>query len=233
MNDMIELSDADILARLSAFEDAFVERKSTGDARDVLKTAVAFANSTPVGYPAILFYGVTDKGEPEGKANLDTLQKTISSKLADAYPAIYYVTKVLEKDGKQFLAVIIPGSESRPHFAGQSFVREGSKSVSASKEQFQRLIAERNSKVYEILKWKGQQVSLQLPRPQTALRSHVIPKQRKRTAYMNDCNQHYVTVQIHRLDKPSTYQMCFPLSQVEVSFDAKAKRLMLTVTHWY
>ena len=75
---MIELSDTDILARLTNFEDAFVERKSTGDTKDLLKTAVAFANSTPIGYPAILFYGVTDKGEPEGKANLETLQETIS-----------------------------------------------------------------------------------------------------------------------------------------------------------
>jgi hypothetical protein len=51
---MIDLSDAD-LSRLTTFEDAFVERKSPGETRDLLKTAVAFANSTPVGYPAILF----------------------------------------------------------------------------------------------------------------------------------------------------------------------------------
>jgi hypothetical protein len=57
---MIDLSDGDILSRLTTFEDAFVERRSTGNTRDLLKTGVAFANSTPVGYPPILFYGVTD-----------------------------------------------------------------------------------------------------------------------------------------------------------------------------
>ena len=43
---MIDLSDQEILSRLTNFEDAFVERKSTGDMQDLLKTAVAFANST-------------------------------------------------------------------------------------------------------------------------------------------------------------------------------------------
>lgn len=107
---------------LTNLEDAFVERKSTGDMRDLLKTAVGLANSMPVGYPAILFYGVTNKGEPEGKANLDRLQRTLSEKLSEAYPPIYYLPKVLRHKGKEFLAVIIPGSEDRPHFAGQSYM---------------------------------------------------------------------------------------------------------------
>ena len=59
--DNLHESDDPTLVRLKNFEDAFVERKSTSDTRDLLKTAVAFANSVPVGYPAILFYGVTDK----------------------------------------------------------------------------------------------------------------------------------------------------------------------------
>lgn len=226
---MVELSDADILGRLTTFEDAFVERKSTNDAGDVLKTAVAFANSTPIGYPAILFYGVTDKGEPEGKASLERLQRTISDKLADAYPTIYYLTKVFEKDGKQFLAVIIPGSETRPHFAGQSYRREGSKTVEASQEHFERMIAERNSSVREILKWKGSQITFVFPsftyyvsgEPRTSA-------QETCSAYVNDCNQYFVRLQVHRYDR--TIPMAFPLSKIDVSFDAEgAGRLRLVL----
>ncbi len=70
---MISLSDQDILVRLTAFEDAFVERKTTGDSKDWLKTVVAFANSLPVGDPAILFIGVRENGEIEGNCNLDRI----------------------------------------------------------------------------------------------------------------------------------------------------------------
>ena len=47
----VSLSDADLLARLKNFKDHFVERKTSGDKRDWLKTVVAFANSAPNGYP--------------------------------------------------------------------------------------------------------------------------------------------------------------------------------------
>ena len=39
---MIELTDADILARLKDTEDSTVERKTAADYRDCLKTAVGF-----------------------------------------------------------------------------------------------------------------------------------------------------------------------------------------------
>lgn len=124
---MIELTDEDILPRLKNFEDSFVERKTKSDLGDCLKTAVAFANTVPLGYPAILFAGVKDNGEPEDGLNLENIQRTVSEKIANAYPPIYYLTRVLQSEGRQFLAVIIPGSETRPHFAGHAYVREGPK----------------------------------------------------------------------------------------------------------
>lgn len=45
-----ELSDADLLSRLTAFEDSFVERKTIGDHKDWVKTAVAFANTAPISF---------------------------------------------------------------------------------------------------------------------------------------------------------------------------------------
>jgi predicted HTH transcriptional regulator len=101
---MTDLTDEEIVSRLTNFEDNFVERKSTGDSKDWLKTAVAFANSVPIGYPAVLFVGVKNDGTVEGNANLDTVQQTFSRTLNEAYPPIYYTTRILVSlDKKQFL----------------------------------------------------------------------------------------------------------------------------------
>lgn len=216
---MIKLSDQDLLSRLTNFEDAFVERKSSGDMKDLLKTAVAFANSTPMGYPAILFYGVTNEGVPEGKANLDTMQRTISDKLSDAYPPIYYLSKVLQQDGKQFLAVIIPGSENRPHFAGQSYVRDGTQTKKASEQQFERLIAERNSKAREIVKWLGKEITFRIPKGQHLSLGGNVYENRLPGRVM-DCNQFYVSLRfVH--DNTRAYALSF----VEIGYDYKENRL--------
>jgi hypothetical protein len=68
------------------------------------------------------------------------------------------------------LAVIIPGSESRPHFAGLSYVRSGSESVEASEQQFMEFIAQRNSKAARILLWKHRKVTV-INRPQVCVES--------------------------------------------------------------
>ena len=218
---LIQLSEQDILAKLTMFENSFVERKRGGDFRDWLKIAVGFANTAPIGYPAIMFVGVKDTGEIEGTENLDTLQKSLSERLAEAYPAIFYLTKILESDGKQFLAVMIPGSEHRPHFAGKPFVRDGSKTVPASPEQFARLIAGRDAKAYEILKWRGKKATLALykgwpllgPPPHFAAEIIII-----------DCNQFYVTYAVSPNTAPC---ISHPLARVEVSFDHQHQRLEL------
>ena len=90
---MLKLSDEDILLRVVAFEDNFVERKTASDSKDVLKTVVAFANSTPVGDPAILFIGVRNDGSIEDENNLDSLQRTLSDKLSVSSPTIYFGRK--------------------------------------------------------------------------------------------------------------------------------------------
>jgi predicted HTH transcriptional regulator len=96
---MIEITDQDLLLRLRSFEDAFVERKTSGDSKDWLKTVVAFANSTPVGYPAVLFIGVKNDGTPEGKlADLDSLQKTLSKQLGPCLPADLLLAPQFERE---------------------------------------------------------------------------------------------------------------------------------------
>jgi predicted HTH transcriptional regulator len=217
---MVELNDEELLLRLRSFEDTFVERKTSGDHKDWLKTVVAFANSTPIGYPAVLYIGVGNDGTPEEKpVDLDSLQRTFNEKLRDAYPPIYRLSKILNAGGKQILAVIVPGSEQRPRFAGQAYIRRGSETVEASGEQFANLIASRNSKACEILKWKGKAITLDLMRVERAgILGAVISSQ----AYnVVDCNQFYVTLDA------GTYGKSVPLDRVSVSFDEKAQRLKL------
>ncbi len=43
------ISELELRARLTNFEDPFVERKVSGDIKDCLKTAIAFANTLPNG----------------------------------------------------------------------------------------------------------------------------------------------------------------------------------------
>jgi hypothetical protein len=55
----------------------------------------------------------------------------------------------------------VPGSAQRPHFTGPAYVRIGSQTIEASPQQFERLIAERNSKCYRILQYQGELVRVE------------------------------------------------------------------------
>ena len=213
---MLELTDADLLARLNNKEDISVERKSSGDSRDWIKTVVAFANSAPVGQPAVLFIGVKDDGTVEGTANLDSLQKTFSKKIRDAHPPIQTFSKVLRHEGKEFLAVIIPGSLERPHFAGHSYVRVGSETRDASEEQFKELIAQRTSKTRYILEWKDKEITIVFYGPGGRVDP---PKEWTVTG----CGQFFVTLQ------SGTRVESFVLSKVEISHNDVTGRMKLEV----
>lgn len=154
------VSDADILRRLESSEDSFVEKKSLGDMRDVVKTCVAFANTCPIeGPPGVLCYGARDDGTIEHSSNnLDSVQKTIREKLSGVYPPLKYRTRVISKNGRSFLVVIVPGSASGPHFSGPAYVREGSSTSIASEDLFSKIIDKRERKVRDILKWQGQRI---------------------------------------------------------------------------
>jgi hypothetical protein len=55
---MIELTDDNLNQMRRDTENSFVERKTVSDKRGWLHAAVAFANSVPIDYPAVLFVGV-------------------------------------------------------------------------------------------------------------------------------------------------------------------------------
>ena len=215
---MTAFTDDELLLRLHNCEDAFVERKTVSDSKDWLKTVVAFANSVPDGYPAVLFIGVKNDGTvQEHPTNLDRLQITLATEINKAYPPVYYLPRVLSEKGRKFLAVIVPGSPERPHFAGQAFVREGSQSVVASQQQFAKLIHQRQSKAYEILKWQAKQISWEMRNQPGRTRYNPV------TATVVDCNQFYVTLGYSESDTRES----IPLSRVQLSYDHANKRLKL------
>ena len=208
---MVDISDSDIIMRLRNFEDNFVERKTSSDMKGWLRTTVAFANSVPEGYPGILFIGVKNDGTIEETGNLETIQKTYNKVISAAYPPIFALPRVMTEEGKQFLAVLVPGSPLRPHFAGQAYVRNGPETREASEEQYVTLIASRNSKANEILKWKGKSVFLEHMRIE-----HIDLMGQVSSEWANavvlDCNQFFVTIEYNKIVK------AFPLSRVEISY---------------
>jgi hypothetical protein len=216
----VELDEADLLARMRNFEDHLVERKVVKDERDWKKTAVAFANSVPVGLPAVLYIGVRDTGEIETpQHNLDEVEKKFNRHMEKVYPRIAYVPKIITDSGRQALAIVIPGSESRPHFAGLSYVRRGSESLESSEEQFSELIARRNSKTALLLQSKGKGVTVfirtgdsEIPWPTSTV--------------LVGCNQFYVTLKKFDHEPPHS----FPLSRVEINFDNLRNTLQLEIS---
>jgi hypothetical protein len=175
-----------------------------------------------VGLPAVLYIGVRNNGEIETQqANLDGIQKKFNAQMQRVYPRIAYVPKIVAENGKQALAVIIPGSELRPHFAGLSYVRKGSESVEASEEQFSQLIASRTGKAGEILKWKDKIVTVhQLNVEHTV---HVLGRIGSTgEMFVQDCNSFYVTLRQGNL-------FSYALRNIDISFDHPKSRLALEI----
>ncbi len=216
-----QFTDEELVGRLQNFEDSFVEKKTSGDHKDWVKTIVAFANSAPAEYPAVLFIGVRDDGRIEPNLNLDSLQKTLNEKLSNVFPPVYIAPKILEKDAQRFLAVIVPGSLNRPHFSGLSYIRSGSETLEASPVQFERLIASRNTKTYEILKWKGKNISVSYMRVENVHTMGAVSHNWE--AMVADCDQFVVHL------AASTHKEAIPLGRVEVSFDSDKSRLKLEI----
>jgi len=168
-------------------EDHFTERKTTGDSKDLLKTVVAFANSTPLDRFAVLFIGIRDDGTVEKNVRPESEQNKLAKITADVYPPIEYTTRALTDEDGDYLAVIVPGSKERPHFSGASYVRLGARTVKASDKQFHRLIAERNSKAYPILQNLAQKIEVRKVRTH---RAEMLGRVQHRSAMqILDCTQ--------------------------------------------
>jgi len=217
------ISDTELRARFRNFEDPFVERKVAGDIRDCLKTALAFANTLPNGMPGVLFIPVRNDGTIQTGVNLDDLQRSISKRLADAFPDLLYFQRIVTITEEQVVAVVVPGSLERPHFAGHAYVRDGSSSVKASRQQFDALVARRSSLVEEIHRWIRKPVSLLFIRPDGMGGPRV---HNTYDAAVAACNQ-WVTLEYN--PQPAPAMESFSLHRVQLSYDHKRDRLAIEV----
>lgn len=219
-----EITETRLLERLRNGEDNFVERKVIGQQKKVLRVAVSFANSAPVGMPCVIYFGVNDDGTPEGKDfDTDAFQKSINSILENTYPRVPYQQRTLHVGSKQVVAVIVIGSESRPHFAGHAYVRRGSESIDASQEQLDLLIAQRSGKMYRLAQNINQPMTLNIKFNQ-GNRTFMTTKE---AGTIQDCNESWVTVNRQSLNPPQLFS--FPLATVDIGWDHQNRRIELFV----
>jgi predicted HTH transcriptional regulator len=211
---------SELLKRMRNFEDNYIERKTFGDKKkDWLKTVVAFSNTVPLGETGVLFIGAKNDGTVEDQnVNLDTLQKTFNEEIAKVYPPVSCQMQILEDGAKQCLAILIPGSKDRPHFAGPAFIRKGSETIVASESLFNQLIAERQSKPYTILRWKGKQIDIDVMYTGDLV-MRMGPVQTSFPATVVDCTLFYVSI------ISQTGPKSIPLDRINVSHSASRLKL--------
>jgi len=217
------MANNDLLNRLSDAEDNFVERKPANPNRDdIRRTVVAFANSVPEGRTRVLFIGVRNDGALEAVPNPDKLQKTVREVCEqDCFPRINFSAEVLTPEGGPVLAVVIPASLNKPHFAGPTYIRRGSESVVASPEAFDDLVHSRNSKCAAVLKLKDKVVTVLSLRHRPGFARDIPAECRVEAA-----DPQTVRLRILRSDRFVTE----PLDDVKVSYDEERHRPMLVLS---
>lgn len=214
----MERTESDLLRLLHSTENSFVERKTVGDSRDWVKTVVAFANTLGNDQEGVLFIGATDGGEIESvSSGLDKLQKTFSEKMQSAYPPIYYTTRIIQEKDRECLAVIVPGSSSRPHFAGPLYLRDGSQTVVAKPDQHESILATRIGKVYELTRWVGQEITVRMFNRREGVGYSL--EQTTIGATVVGVNQFYLTVLLNNR------HWSYPLRRIDLAFDHVQNRL--------
>ncbi len=226
----------DLVQRLFNKEDGFTERKpERAGTADFKKTLVAFANSVPEDKTAVLFIGVADNiEESDGVSDPDSLQKSIRKICEkDCYPPIKLQNQVIIPfNGKDILAVIVPSSSNRPHFAGPAYIRLGSESIVASEEIFQELVDSRTSKVAEILKWKDKIITVEAQGKELGNSKYPIDERYRGAIHkvheckILECNSHYVRMKDISNDK----FISEPLSFIKLNYDESKDRLMLIIS---
>lgn len=226
------MTDDELRQRLADHEDQLIERKSDGVKRDELRqTLSAFANALlPTGV-GVLFIGVADRdGAITGVANSDSIQQRIREAAEGCYPPIRsYESHALTVEERTVVAVVIRASDERPHFTGPAYVRVGSESVNASPEQYDKLIASRNSKTGAIGRMGNQPITVEaigrrLENPMPA------PGARYQTeARIEDCDAHFVRLAVSVAGMPG-WTIAEPLERVTISHDVRQDRPMLILS---
>lgn len=221
----------ELLALVKNQEDNFIERKQEGVTPGELRqTVCAFANSVPEGRNAVLFVGIHDRsGDVIGVGNPDQLQKRIRDACHfDCYPAINYSVEVLTLGDKHVVAVIIPASNTRPHFTGPAYTRVGSQSLKASPAQYEELILSRNDKARGILMHKDEVFTVIGNGYKTGSNKALGDNnyRERRECRVDECTGQFVTLR----DIGTDQIFSEPLENVVINYDHERHRPMLIVS---
>jgi hypothetical protein len=137
-------------------ESSLIERKPDNfKDKEARKTVVAFANSTPDGQKSVLFIGVDNEtGRILGVANPDATQKKYSKVLEECYPPIRCQMHAIALAEGTVVAIVVPASPFKPHFAGSAYIRDGSRTVKANEAQYRELIISQVDKTAVLLRYK-------------------------------------------------------------------------------
>lgn len=214
---------ATLLTRLNQSEDPWTERKESFEEREVRKTIVAFANSIRESEMAVLFLGARNDGNHPGLLDADDTQKKVAGISKRCYPPIQYQTEVLPvtagKKRVEVLAVKIPFSVSRPHFAGTAYIRKGSESIECPKEVFEELIACQNDKARRILQYKEKPVLVRF-RSESGFKYD-------REGSVRSCDAHSLTVQ-----DTSGNLLAFSIPEVRIEKDGMGQFVVTVQPPW-
>lgn len=223
------LDKNELLTRINAHEDNLVERKSRGVTPDELrKTASGFANGVPEGREAVLFVGIDDAGQITGIEDTDDFQKKLRGALENqCYPPIRYTVEVLQIGQKQVVAVVIPYSDSKPHFTGPAYMRVGSETKKASADLFEELVLSRVDKCREILKWKNQVVSVRGINYKVGSNKPLGDRHyiEHLECSIEGCDGHVVKL----FDIARSEHICEAMSGITIAHDTAKRRLLLLV----
>jgi hypothetical protein len=219
------------------WEDNLLERKVESDLKDLLKTLVAFANSVRPGHVATILIGEKDDGTIAGVGNPDKIQQTVRRECDKIYPAIVWRSSVYERERHFCVRVEIEYSGETPHFGGPAWVRQGSSTVAASEEVFQKLIDVRLGMVRELSKWLDKEVTIYGD-------SSTVPPSRKPDPpfsfgqlfahrWPHECtgklvfvNSFWVTLQNEHGENRSE-----PLSKLTLTYDDKKDQLKIVISY--
>jgi hypothetical protein len=110
------------------------------------------------------FWGASNKPQHPGLRDADGTQKKVHAQATqNSYPPITVTYRILNIKGtvaNEVLAIIVPPSSNKPHFAGVSYMRKGSQTMPASEEVFRELVASQNDTVRQLQRFRGRKVML-------------------------------------------------------------------------
>src|SRR5262249_31530848 len=139
------------------------------------------------------------------------------------YPPIAYETRVLslEVEGavREILAVVVPASQKKPHFAGVAYVRQVSQSINASAEVFQELVASQNDKARRILDHKNDPMFLRL-------------KSESGFWYSVDGRVEFCDAHTIRIAQNDGWVLSFPLAEIVIHEDLTRKLVVTAKPPW-